>query len=66
MRLAVKERREEAGLSREELSKSSGVSLDVISDMETNKRIVYNSKDISKIAAALNISVEKIFFNQTV
>lgn len=66
MRFAVKEMREKVGITKEELSEKSGVSLDTITDLEANNVDICNSKDITYIANALGISVENLFFEKDV
>ena len=62
MRFAVKDMREEAGITQEELSEKSGVPIETISVLEANSVNVCNSRDITHIAQALGISVERLFF----
>lgn len=62
----VKQRREELGLSQEELADKSKVSRQTISDLENNKLDNVGSKILKKLAAALECEVTDIFFNQTV
>lgn len=66
MRFAVKEMREKAGMTQEELSAKSGVSLKTISALEANSTSICNSKDITYIAYALGISVKNLFFEDKV
>ena len=61
MRFAVKEMREEAGITIEELAEKSGVSIDKISDFEENRIEIFRSRDISNIAKALGISASRLF-----
>lgn len=66
MRFAVKEMREKAGMTQEELSARSGVSLKTISELEENSIDICNSKDMTYIAYALGISVRNLFFEEDV
>ncbi len=66
MRFAVKDRREEAGISQEELSEKSGVSVETIEELEANTVDIFNTRDMTNIALALGISVETLFFEEEV
>ena len=61
MRFAIKEMREKAGLTLEELSRKSGVPVEIISDLEENKVSGCESKILIKLAEILNTSVKFIF-----
>lgn len=61
MEFKIKERREEAGISQEELSKKSGVSRTIISGLESGTITTTTTKTIMKIAEALGLKVSDIF-----
>ena len=61
MRFAVKEMREQVGMTKEELSDKSGVSLKTISELEDNSTVLCNTKDMTHIADALGVSVDRLF-----
>lgn len=58
----LKQIREEAGMSQEELSKKSTVSRTTISELENGKTDVITNVTLEKIANALNRKVTEIFF----
>ncbi len=58
----VKEVREAANISQEELAKKSGVSRMTIVAIENNDEYVTTTKTLLKIAKALNTTVDEIFF----
>lgn len=62
----VQQLREEAGMSREELAAKSGVSRATIWALESNSDRNTTSKTLSRIARALGVSVDKLFFAQSV
>lgn len=62
MKNKLKETRENKGMSQEELSKKSGVSRTIISELETEKREVTTNITLEKIATALGEKVSDIFF----
>lgn len=57
----IREKRKEKKMSQEELGKKANISRAIISELETGKRTVTSTKTLSKIAAALECSVEDIF-----
>lgn len=59
----IKEAREKAGMSQDELSKKSGVSRTIISGLETGTINVTTTRTLKKIAEALGIKVSDIFLN---
>lgn len=61
MEFKIKERREEAGISQEELSKKSGVSRTIISGLESGTITTTTTKTLVKIAEALGLKVSDIF-----
>lgn len=61
MEFKIKERREEAGISQEELSKISGVSRTIISGLESGTITTTTTKTLVKIAEALGLKVSDIF-----
>lgn len=62
MKNIVKEEREKQHLSQEELSKKSGVSRTIISELENGKTDVITNVSLEKIASALGKRVTDIFF----
>lgn len=58
---AVKKKREELGISQEELSKKSGVSRTIISALETKNDTITSTMTLLKIADALGCNVSDIF-----
>ena len=63
MLFKIKEAREKAGMSQDELSKKSGVSRTIISGLETGAINVTTTRTLKKIAEALGIKVSDIFLN---
>lgn len=63
MEFRIKEIREKAGVSQEELSKKSGVSRTIISGLESGAITTTTTKTLSKIAEALDVRVSEIFFD---
>ncbi|CZR10849.1 helix-turn-helix transcriptional regulator [Trichococcus collinsii] len=63
MLFKIKEAREKAGMSQDELSKKSGVSRTIISGLETGTINVTTTRTLKKIAEALGIKVSDIFLN---
>ena len=63
MQNKVKEYREKAGITQEELSKKSEVSRNTISAIETGTNTNVTYEVMEKIARALNKKVATIFFN---
>ena len=59
----IKEAREKAGMSQDELSKKSGVSRTIISGLETGTINVTTTRTLKKIAEALGKNVSDIFLN---
>lgn len=57
----VKECREEAGLTQEELSKMSGISRTMISKLETNQKVDCKISTLMAIAMVLKKPVSEIF-----
>lgn len=62
----IKERREELGMTQEELAEKSGISRTTISALETDCQKSTSSKTLLKIASALDTTVEHIFFTDNV
>ena len=62
----IKEKRESLGLTRDELSKKSGVSRATIWAIETNPEYITTTKTLSKLAFALNTTVDALFFESNV
>lgn len=60
---SIKEYREKAGLTQEELSCKSGVSRTTISALEQGREKIVKSSTLVSLAKALNTTVEKIFLS---
>lgn len=58
----LRELREKAGLTQEELAEKSGVSRAIISFIETGKERQLNSGTMKRIAEALELTVPEIFY----
>ena len=58
----IKEMREKCGISQEELSKLSNVSRVTISQLENNESKNTSTKTLLKIAKALNVPLDDIFY----
>lgn len=58
----IKEKRTEMGLSQETLAEISGVSRTIISGLESGRKNITTTGTLIKIAKALNLSIEDIFF----
>lgn len=57
----VKKVREEKGLTQLELSKTAGVSRQIISDLESGKPVNTTTATLQKLADALSVKVSDIF-----
>lgn len=66
MQNSVKEKREELGLTQEELSIKSGVSRPTISMIENNALENIESKTMLRLAKALDCDIGDIFFKEKV
>lgn len=66
MNNSVRKRREELGLTQEELSIKANVSRPTISMIETNSLDNIESKTMLKLAIALNCDIGDIFFKDVV
>lgn len=62
----IKEVREQKNMTQEELAEKSGVSRGTISALENGSARNTGSKTLLKIAAALEVSLENIFFTDSV
>lgn len=62
MKNNLKETREKAYMSQEELAREAEVSRTIISELENGKTEVTTNKTLEKIANALNKKVPDIFF----
>lgn len=58
----IKEEREKAGLSQEELANASKVSRTIISGLESGRVTTTTTKTLYKLAKALNKKVGDIFY----
>ncbi|MFV0527723.1 MAG: helix-turn-helix transcriptional regulator [Lachnospiraceae bacterium] len=63
MGVKLKEVREKAGISQEELSRRSKVSRSIISGLESGRTSVTTTSTLIKIANGLGIKVGDIFFD---
>lgn len=61
MGFKIKERREDLGISQEELAKRSGVSRGTISALENNTARATTTKTLLSLASALETTVDQIF-----
>lgn len=66
MGFKIKELREKAGLSQAELSKESGVSRNLIARLESGSLTNTTTDTLFKIANALGVRVEQLFFTYDV
>lgn len=66
MKNSLRQRREELGLTQEELSIKANVSRPTISMIETNSLDNIESKTMLKLAIALNCDIGDIFFKDVV
>lgn len=62
----VKEVRIKNGMTQHELSKRSGLSRQCISSIENGRSFVFTNITMEKIASALEVKVEDIFFTDDV
>lgn len=62
----IKEAREEAGMTQDELANKSGVSRSIINGLETGRATVTTNITLLKIAKALNKKISDIFFDDDV
>ena len=62
----IREIREAKGMTQEELAQSSGVSRVTISGLENGTERATSTKTLLKIAKALAVSVDQIFFEDAV
>lgn len=62
----IKEAREEAGMTQDELANKSGVSRSIINGLETGRATVTTNITLLKIAKALNKKISDIFFDDEV
>lgn len=63
MEFRVKECREKAGMSQEELAEKSGVSRTIISGLESGSITTTTTKTLLRIAEALDLKVSDIFLS---
>lgn len=66
MGFKIKELRKKAGLSQTELSKKSGVSQNLIARLESGSLTNTTTDTLFKIANALGVRVEQLFFTYEV
>lgn len=62
----IKEIREEKGITQEQLASDSGVSRVTISGLENGTERATTTKTLMKIARALGVTVDQIFFEDAV
>lgn len=62
----IKEVRESQKMTQEELSEKSGVSRGTISALENGAVRTTTTKTLLKIARALNVGIDQIFFSESV
>ena len=63
MEYRIREEREAAGMSQEELAKNAGVSRTIISGLESGRIKITTTETKKKIAGALNKRITDIFFD---
>jgi transcriptional regulator with XRE-family HTH domain len=59
----IKEIREAAGMTQQQLSERSGISRSIINGLETGRTKTTTTATLRKIAIALNKKVDDIFFD---
>ena len=62
----IRNRRKELGMSQEELASKADISRTIISGLETGAITVTTTKTLEKIAAALEVRISDIFFDDEV
>lgn len=62
----IREVREERGMTQEQLAQTSGVSRMTISALENGTTRATTTKTLLKLAKALNVGVDSIFFEECV
>lgn len=62
----IKELREKKKMTQEELAEKSGVSRVTISGLENGTNRATTTKTLQNIARALDVSIDQIFFSETV
>jgi transcriptional regulator with XRE-family HTH domain len=62
----IREIREAKGMSQETLAEKAGISRTIIWNLETNPDAVTTTKTLKSIADALDTTVDKIFFTESV
>ena len=62
----VRNRREQLGMTQDELARKSGVSRQTISAIETNSERNTSTKTLQRIASAMETTVRELFFNESV
>jgi len=62
----VRRLREKVGMTQEELAAKSGVSRVTISNLETKEEYSTTSKTLRKIAEALGVTIDQLFFAESV
>jgi transcriptional regulator with XRE-family HTH domain len=62
----VKDIRKSKGMTQEDLAAKSGVSRTIIVALESGEEVTTTTKTIFKIANALGVTVDEIFFNPSV
>lgn len=62
----IRECRKARRMSQSELARLSGVSRSIISGLETGRTSVTTTSTILKIANALNVTVEELFYSASV
>lgn len=67
MRYKIKELRESAGMSQEELAKAAGVSRGILSRIEcAEDGVTTTTETLQKIAEVLGVKVSALFFEESV
>lgn len=67
MRFKIKELRESAGMSQEELAKAAGISRGILSRIESAEdAVTTTTRTLQKIAEVLGVKVSALFFEDNV
>lgn len=62
----IKELRKNLNMTQEELAQKAGVSRATVNDIETDPKKKMTLRTLEKLAAALGVSMDRIFFDESV
>lgn len=62
----IKEAREKAGLTQDELADKAGISRSIINGLETGRATQTLASTLQKIANAMNLTINDIFYNEEI